>query len=61
VLAREENGVVGVAKRLDPAKGGRRDGDDGVVGDRYGASSSPRTSSYSDGTNDQTSWAMNFT
>ena len=31
------------------------------VGDRYGASSSPRTSSYRRGTNDQTSWAMNFT
>lgn len=61
VLAREEDRSVRVAKRLDPAIRGRRDGDDGFVSDGYGASSSPRTSSYSAGTKDQTSCAMNFT
>jgi len=53
--------MIGVAKRLDPAVGSRRDRDDGFIDDGYGASSSPSTSSYSAGTKDQTSWAMNFT
>ena len=53
--------MVGVAKRMNPSEGSRRNGNDGFVGDSYGASSSPRTTSYSDGTNPQTSWAMNFT
>jgi hypothetical protein len=61
MLAREEDRMVGVAKRVDPPEGDRRNGDDRLVGDRYGVSSSPRTSSYSAGTNDQTSCAMNFT
>jgi len=53
--------MVGVAERMNPAVRRRRDGDQGFTGDGYGASSSPRTSSYSRGTNDQTSCAMNFT
>jgi hypothetical protein len=45
VFAREEDRVVDVAEGLDPAVGRGRDGNDGFVGDRYDASSSPRTSS----------------
>jgi hypothetical protein len=61
VFAREEDRMVDVAERVDPAIGGRRDGDDAFLGDGYGASSLPSTSSYSLGTKVQTSWAMNFT
>jgi hypothetical protein len=53
--------MVGIPKRMDPPEGNLRDADDGFARDRYGARSSPYTRSYSDGTNAQTSWAMNFT
>jgi hypothetical protein len=60
VPTREEDCVVGVAERVDPAVGRRRDGDDGFAERGYGGNSLPSTSSYRRGTNVQTSWAMNF-
>ena len=61
VLAREEDRMVDVAEGLDAAVRGRRDDEDAFIGDGYGFSSSPSTSSYSLGTKVHTSWAMNFT
>ena len=61
VLAREEDRVVDIPEGIDPAIRRGRDSDGLLVEDSYGSSSLPSTSSYSRGTNDQTSWAMNFT
>jgi hypothetical protein len=60
-LAGEEDRVVEVAKRVDPTKRDRRNLYGMLAEDGYGENSFPSTSSYSLGTNAQTSWAMNFT
>ena len=61
LLTRQEDRVIDVPKRLDPAKRDRRQTDDRPVRDGYGESSLPSTSSYRRGANAHTSWAMNFT
>src|SRR5205085_1046222 len=59
-VACQEDRVIGIPKRLDPAigDGGRSRG---LGGGGYGESPSPTTRSYSCGTKAQTSCAMNFT
>ena len=60
-FASEEDRVVEVAKRLNPAERDRRNLYGMLAEDGYVENSFPSTSSYSLGTNAQTSWAMNFT
>jgi hypothetical protein len=61
VLAGEEDRVVGIPERVDATIRRRRNTDGLLADNGYGVSSFPSTSSYSRGTNAQTSCATNFT
>src|SRR4051794_26572132 len=61
LLAREEDGVIGIAKRCDAPERTVWYGNAGLAYAGYGRNSFPSTASYSLGTNDHTSCTMNFT